>query len=133
MGLESGSMTFLGPTYVDNQLWFWKASFQNFSKFQKFFQISKLFPYFCFLSKFFQIYNFFPNLQIFSRHFFPKISIFFQISYSFFTKFQFLSDGQSLLRVALSVRRYVGRSVCPQKIFQKVLKKRFCQSNRYET
>ena len=28
---------------------------------------------------------------------------------------------------------FVGRSVCPQKKFQKVLKKRFCQSNRYET
>ena len=25
-GLGAGSKTFLGPTYVDNQLWFWKYS-----------------------------------------------------------------------------------------------------------
>ena len=35
------------------------------------------------------------------------------------------------LRVALLVRQYVRRSVL--KKFQKVLKQRFCESNKYET
>ena len=49
---------------------------------------------------------------------------------SIFKRRQVASIGQSVGR---SVGPSVRQSVCPQKNFQKVLKKRFCQSNRYET